>query len=454
MRKMSSMSKLQTHSAIPKQQLSNTHYFASLLSQAALRGLLSREEQKSIRAQMMQILVLLATRYTAGASTSIRAQTAQSLMECAMYSIGHTLKRLQDTDGALHDISTIPLKTLFDRGQAQLRDLLSHAKAQYASLLKNSVPLLSRTWQSTLHTGLTGFFSAYHVYDAAHDTPGLIDYPTALPLEDATGIEYTIRYLKRVALEDSLIRRWPADDVNGLIRAGGAVEAPVNVFSLVLTNAIGILLCGRQADTLNLTRADRTVLRKRIFGIATAPMRRLFHDTAGRLYKGLCMRDTSLLRYMTDTASTLVPSIQNALETGTLSHVFLTIKASANPAFFHDAPRMDDKPFRDLVNEIADCRYASDRVELVQMNVPSVADLVDLFEANCLTQGDMAAVFQTLGDDTLAMLRHLSLQFPPDSLHTNSTELSWRSALKTHIEGFDAARQRLIQEMARNIQFV
>jgi hypothetical protein len=447
------MNKLQKQGIIPKEQLSSTHYFASLLREAASRGLLSREEQRSIRVQMMQIMEYLATRYTAGASTSIRVETAQSLMGCAMYSIGHTLKRLPDTDAALDELRHMPLKSLFDRGQAQLRELLARAKEQYAALLKNSIPLVSQTWQSTLHTGLAEFFAAYHVYDAAQDSPGLIDYPTALPLEDAAGVEFITRYLKRLALEDSLIRRWPVDEVNGLILAGGAVEAPVNVFSLVLTNALGIILCGHHPDTLNLRREDCAVLRERLNGLAAAPMRRLLRDNTNTLCKNLGIRDSALLRYMSDAAASLVPSIRNALVTKTLSRVFLTVKAAASPVFFHDAPRMDDKQFRSLVNEIADCRYASDRVELVRMNVASVADLIDLFEAHCLTQGDMAAVLQTLGDDALAMLLHLSRQFPPDSLNTNNAELTWRSALKTHIEGFDAARRQHIREMARNIQF-
>lgn len=451
---MNTLSKLQTQGTIPKERLSNTHYFASLLSEAASRGLISLEEQRSVRVQMMQIMAFLATRYTAGASTSVRVETAQSLMECAMYSIGHTLKRLPSTDAALAELREMPLRSLFDRGQAQLRELLADAKAQYAALQKNSVPLSSRTWQSTIHTGLAEFFAAYHVYDAAHDSPGLIDYPTALPLEDAVGIEFITRYLKRLTLEDSLIRRWPADEIDGLIRSGGAIEAPVNVFSLVLTNALGALLCEHQPDTLTLTREDRTVLRKRISSLAAAPLRRLLRDTANGLCKTLGIRDTALMRYISDASALLVPSIRNALETGTLSRVFLTIKAAPVSAFFHDAPRMDDKTFRALVSEIADCRHAFDRIELVRMNVKSIADLVDLFEAHCLTQGDMAAVLQTLGDDALAMLLHLSRQYPPDALHTNSAEFTWRLALKAHLDRLDVPKSAGIREMARNIQFV
>ncbi len=451
---MRTMNKLQTQGTIPKERLSGTHYFASLLSEAANRGLLSREEQRSIRAQMMQIMAFLATRYTAGASTSIRVETAQSLMECAMYSISHTLKRLPSTDAALAELRDTPLKSLFDRGQVQLRELLAEAKAQYAALLKNSVQLSSHTWQSTLHTGLAEFFAAHHVYDAAHESPGLIDYPTALPLEDAVGIEYITRYLKRLALEDSLIRRWPVDEVDGLIRAGGAVEAPVNVFLLVLTNMLGALLCGSQSETLSLTREDRTVLRERLSGLAAVTMRHLLRDAANELCKRLGTSDSVLLRYMSDASALLVPSIRNALETGTLSRLFLSIKAATAPAFFHDAPRMDDKPFRDLVSEIADCRHASDRIELVRMQVASIADLVDLFETRCLTQADMGTVLQTLGDDALAMLLHLSREYPPDALHTNSAELTWHSALKMHLGGLDAPRCAHIRQMARHIQFV
>lgn len=448
------MNKLQKQDAIPKERLSNTHYFASLLSEAVSRGLLSREEQRSIRAQMMQMMEFLATRYTAGASTSIRVETAQSLMECGMYSLGHTLKRLPSTDAALAELKSMPLKSLFDRGQAQLRELLAEAKAQYAALQKNSVPLCSHTWQSTVQTGLAEFFAAYHVYDAAHDLPGLIDYPTALPLEDAVGIEFIARFIKRLTLEDSLIRHWPADEINGLIRAGGAVEAPVNVFLLVLTNALGAVLCGRSPEMLSLSREDRTALRSRLSGLSAAALRRLLRDGAGALGYSLGLRDQAFMRYMSDASALLVPCIRNALETKTLSRVFLSIKSAPSPVFFHDAPRMDDKPFRALVSELADCCHASDRIDLVRMQVTSIADLVDLFETRCLTQADMVAVLQTLGDDALAMLLHISRQFPPDSLHINSAELTWHCALKTHIEGLDAARRQSVKEMARHIQFV
>lgn len=444
------MNKLQAHSAISKKDLDSAHWLSSLLREAARTKQLSHDELMSIQEQMMQLMVFLATRYTAGASTSIREETAQSLMACAAYSISHTLKRLP-IDAALKDLRGIPLKTLFDRGQAQLRDLLAEAKLQYAMLLKNSMPLSSRTWQSTMHTGLAEFFAAYDVYDAAHDSPGLIDYLTALGLEGAGGIEYISRYLKRLSIEDSLIRRWPSDEVNGLIRAGGAIDAPVNVFSLVLTNALGAVLCGRHAETLSLSRQDRESLSEKL---SNAPLRRTLHSAADTLCQYMNIEDTRVRRYISDTSALLTPGIRNALQTNTLPRVFLTLKAAPSPVFFHDSARMDDKLFRKLVNDIADCPSSAERAELALSTVASVADLVDLFETRCLTTADITAVLKTLGDDALSMLLSICRESAPDSLHTSDGERTWRLALKAHIESLDASKQRHIRTMARHIEFV
>ncbi len=444
------MNKLQTHGTILKKRLSSEHWFSSFLREAARQRLLGDEQLRSIQEQLVRLMVFLATRYTAGASTSIREETAQSLMACALYSIGHTLK-IKPVDEALRDLNSVPVKALYDRGQAELRELLARTKAQYALLLKNSMPLGSVTWQSTLHTGLAEFFAAYHVYDAAHDSPGFIDYPTALPLEGAGGIEYISRYLKRLALEDSLVRRWPLDEVNGLIRAGGATDAPVNVFTLVLTNALGAMLCGRRPDTLSLSNEDRIALREKL---ANVPRRRLLRGTADTLCRYLNIKEAALTRYISDTAALIAPAIKNALATNTLPRVFLTPKAAPKRVFFHDAPRMDDKPFRALVNEIIECEEPGFRAELIRMHAASVADLADLFEAGCLTGADIRNVLNSLDDEPLAMLLSICRESASDALHTSDAERIWRAALNDHIASLAAEKKRHIQDMARHIEFV
>ncbi len=444
------MNKLRTYGAINKKRLSSAHWFQSFLREAACQSLLSDDELRSVQEQLVQLMVFLATRYTAGASTSIREETAQSLMAGAVYSIGHTLKK-KTADAALDELRNLPLKTLYERGQAELRALLAAAKAQYAALLKNGLPLGSVTWQSTLHTGLAEFFAAYHVYDAPHDSPGLIDYPTALPLEGAGGIEYITRYLQRLRLEDALIRRWPLDDVNGLIRAGGADEAPVNVFTLVLTNALGAVLCGRRPVTLSLSQEDREQLREKL---ASVPLRRVLRHVADTLCQMMNIKNTQLCHYMSDSAASLAPAIKNALATHTLPRVFLTIKAAPKTVYFHDAPRMDDQTFRALVNEIIECDDPKSRAELVRMHAASVADLADLFEAGCLTGADIKNVLGALGDEPLAALLCICRETASDALHTSDAELAWRSAIKAFIDSLDAEKQRRIRDMARHTSFV
>lgn len=444
------MNKLQTVSAISKEKLNKAQWFQSFLREAARQRLLSEAELHSIQEQTMQLMVYLATRYTAGASTSVREETAQGLMACAAYSIGHALKSMP-LDAALHDLKSVPLKMLFDRGQAALRTLLADTKAQYAALLKSGMPLCSVTWQSTMHTGLAEFFAGYNVYDAAHDTPGLLDYPTALPMDGAGGIEYISRYVKRLMLEDSLIRRWPPDEVNGLIRAGGAGDAPVNVFLLVLTNALGAVLCGRQPAALSLTRDDRDTLRDKL---TNAPLHRTLRAAADVLCKALAVQDKALCYYMSDAAALLAPAVKTALNLHTLQRVFLTIKSAAETVFFHDAPRMDDKLFRALVTQIEECDDPADRAELVTMNAASIADIVDLFDTGILTSGDIRLVLNTLGDKPLAALLSICRESAPDALHTSDTELAWRSALKDHLASMEAQKQRRIRDMALHLEFI
>ena len=444
------MNKLRKYGAINKKRLSSTHWFQSFLREAARQSLLSNDELRSVQEQLVQLMVFIATRYTAGASTSIREETAQSLMAGAVYSIGHTLKK-KTADAALDELRKLPLKTLYERGQAELRALLTAAKGQYAALLKNGFPLGSVTWQSTMHTGLAEFFAAYHVYDAPHESPGLIDYPTALPLEGAGGIEYITRYLQRLTLEDGFIRRWPLDDVSGLIRAGGAEEAPVNVFTLVLTNALGAVLCGRHPDTLSLTREDRERLLERL---ADVSLHRVLRNAADTLCRMMRIEDGPLYRYISDTAASLTAAVRNALAVNTMPRVFLTIKAALKSVYFHDAPRMDDQTFLTLVNEIIKCDDPKSPVELVSMHAASVADLADLFEAGCLTVADIKNVLDALGDEPLAALLCICRQNASDALHTSDAELAWRSALTDCISSLEEKKQRRIRDMALHMTFV
>ena len=79
------MNNLEKHFVIKRESLDQTYYFQSILQEACRLKLLTDSEFEYIQLQGIQLLAKQTERYTGGESSSVKVETAQTIMHSIFF---------------------------------------------------------------------------------------------------------------------------------------------------------------------------------------------------------------------------------------------------------------------------------------------------------------------------------------------------------------------------------
>ena len=441
------MTNLEKQHLIKKERLNQAHYFQSVLQEACRLNLLTNSELENIQLQCIQLLARQAQRYTSGDSSSVKEETAQNIFQSIFYTVGVYLKSLPNTDISVEILKQKPLTELYREGKKLVETQLEHAKQIYNQFQDNCIATGNHAYNDTLQNGIPAFFYAYDVDYAAHETPASIDYPLSSDKMELTGIEYINDYLQKLLMENQFCKNFTTHDIHCLLRGYDAHyrDLLINIFGIVLTNALGCILADKSALWLNIEPVDRQYLQQKLVNMTKNQLDAILHDASKQLCKEFNISDRLLKTHITATILDLSPRLKNALENNRLEAVFISLKENhPQPAVkFEDGRKMDDELFRRIVDEIRQCRYVSDKLAIVKRKIHSMADLVDILEGYCFFNDEFSQLFQSLGDMELALLsKRLPANGADSDLHYTENEKEWHQRLDSFLKEMDLVRIR------------
>jgi hypothetical protein len=178
-------------------------------------------------------------------------------------------------------------------------------------------------------------------------------------------------------------------------------------------------------------------------------------DTIHQLCQELAINESFLVKLIKDTATKLPANLKNALATNRLAAVFISFKKSPPPPIIHfeDGLKIDDQQFRKIVEKIRSCRYLADKIALIQSNLHSIADLVDILEGSCLFGAEFDAFFRVLGDMELALLQQ---RVPPEimdpSLRFTERGQEWQHRLAAFLQSLAPTRKEKIGKICTQLR--
>ena len=249
------------YTSISAESLDPCHYTQSLMIEAMRAGVLSGEEVERIQLQMLNLLAEQIQRYTNGQSSSVAESTAQSLLQSVFYFVDTELLSMPIADAA-DCLRLGDMHTLSREGSALVKAYVEDARNLLNKISAERLPVELLAYNGTIDS-LPDFFTEYDVRFAPHETMGgCIDYPLSEDDMHIGGVRYMLNYLKTLSLEEEICRHFPIHNINLLLERHGKVyhydyrEMLVNLFELLLTNAICAVLLGKSAQTILLTRAD------------------------------------------------------------------------------------------------------------------------------------------------------------------------------------------------------
>jgi len=453
------MNGLEKQHIIKTENLNKTYYFQSILQEACRLKLLSDSEFEHIQLQSIQLLAKQTEYYTNGESSSVKVEIAQSILQSIFYCIGIYLKSFPDIDLSIDVLKQKPLSELFKDGKKLIVIQLESAKQLLASIQKDSIVTDNIAYNDTVPNGLTLFFSKYDIDFATHEIPASIDYPLSndmnfsMPL---VGIEYIYNYLQILTLENDFCKHFATEDINQLLRGydDHYQDLLINIFELVLTNALGSVLRNKNALQLNIEPLDREYLFEKLANLSKDKLDTILQSASKQLCIELNISDESLKKHILTTVINLSKKLRNALEIDQLESIFINFKTlQTQPIFqFEDGKKLNDKLFRSVADEIRECRFASDKIAIIQREIHNINDLVDILEGYCIFGNEFTEIFQSFGDLELALLfKKLPSNMLDSDYHLTDNEKEWQAKLNSFFKEIDLNRNEEIRTLAEKI---
>ncbi|MGE5676723.1 MAG: DUF6179 domain-containing protein [Pseudomonadota bacterium] len=404
----------------------------------------------------MDCIKLLSTRcesYNRGESSSIRAEAAESIMKSNLYTIGLYLKSLPDADAAAEELKRAEAAEMYRKGRGLINSRLRAAKDTYRLVMNNRILTPNYTYNATLSDeGAGSFFKLYDPEYEAHETAASIDYQLCTEVTDLAGVEYIQRYLGSLFLENEFCGKFSHMDIHRLLCGydRGYGDLLINIYEHVLTAAMGCILAERDIISLDISSKDVRMLQGRLSGYDDQAIIMLIRETASKLLAELGIAKPSLISYTLGCLPEITTGIINAVRLDTLDKVFVAkVDTSTRSTIeFEFGRKMEDEVYRELIDDLFECRYLSDKLAIIKNRVRSFGDLEDLLTDGEFSEKETAHVLDLLGDVEISVLikRH-PFKEDIESLDLEEKEQELRVRLKNYIELIDPDRKRKIYEI-------
>lgn len=348
---------------------------------------------------LMMILIDKYKKYTVNDHSSIPVEKVQQLMSSILYCINGYLKSIDNVIVAADEYNNAII--LYERGLELEKRNLSSAKKLFKNIKLNMQDIDNIYYQDTLAEGLELFFKNYDILYAAHETPGSIDYQIALDIKDLSGIEYILEYLNRLYVENSFCSNFPSNEIENLLRGYSYdyKDIPLNIFEIVIRNMIGLAIIDENIIQLSINDSQRLELYETLSPLDIEQIQEKMIIAINEIVKFFEIDDKRQKSYMIKVAIELSHEIKHALSIKRLENVFVKANHSVieGQESFIDGEMLELNTLRQLIDELRNCRYISDKIEMIKESVYSIRDLEDILDT-CIWGDEYEKVFELLSD--------------------------------------------------------
>jgi len=383
---------------------------------------ISEEDKMLIEFKIWNLLGKHTERYTMGDSTSVPIEIAEELLNSICFSLGLELRELMNAKELLmeEDISD-----LLKASWSKIASLMERGKKLLEAVRKSSPNIENISYKDTINE-IDKFFNKYDYRFFAHKIDCSIDYQLSNAIsEKLQGIEYINEYLKALLIENEFCICFDKDNIIYILNSycSDYKELLINIFEPILTNAIGLDILGRDILTLEISALQRETL----LGIF-----RNLESSAKSVCDILGVVDNEKIEYIQKTAVNIYPRIEVGLSTGNIDNIFLSFKyeEELKESEFIDNDTMDNERLRNLINEINDCRFISDKIAMVKEEVNSLSDLVEVLNL-CFWEDEALELFKTLSKEELYIIKH----YLDNKYEAYSSDSQWESKFMNYIRG-------------------
>ena len=338
--------------------------FESVLEELIRLG--NEKELERIQFECLQLLAYQIERFTNGESSSVRTETAQDILQSIFYTLSYSFTRASYPAAELEALTSIPLTELYQTGKEALLRQLSAARALLNAAQRSALHVGMVAYKDTLFQGIPDFFTIYETEFSAHQTPGSIDYPLCVMDHSLTGVQYIYQYLLHLYFENLFCNKFSTHEICCILRTISAHyhELLLNIYQIVLTNAIGYFLCHHSVG-LMLRPSDQKRLSKMLDELTEKQLISLFQKTVETLCALSSIKQSVQVQYLLKSAEMLAKSLYFSPKKSNCCFVFIQEPPASSHIYYKDSIPMGNQKFQKLAAEVRSCRYFTDKLTII-----------------------------------------------------------------------------------------
>jgi hypothetical protein len=446
---MGKNSAVQKYGYLIEENFSEEDFFKELLSSCYEKKLLDENVLVKIYYERMEILKVKLKYYTKDESSSVMVETAESILKCIDYTVGIYLKTFKNIELIIEELSHTSLNDMLKLGEDLISKKILESKRLLYKINKNKLKVDNYSYNDTIDYGLALFFEKYDDFFAAHETQGSIDYPLCIDNMNYVGIEYIYNYLKHLELESEFCSKFDISEITKLLSGYDRKSELllINIFELILINSIGVISCGKDLNSLNISSMDREYIKNKLGKLSLEELKDELLKYAQICCKILEVKREAMITYVEESTLKAASWIKENLKLNKLEAVFISFNENNDEIIeYIDGEKMANSEFKKLSEEIRDCSLIEDKIELIKNNIRSLEDLVDILSADCLFENEYNIYFRSLSEMEAAILSKYicELSFEYDK--------EWHYEFKKYILRLGEEKQKGINELKERIQ--
>ncbi|NMM62611.1 hypothetical protein HBE96_07875 [Clostridium sp. P21] len=449
---MTSGNSIEKYDCFIGDSFSEEDFFKDILASCYQKKLLNDNDLANIYYVRMEVLKDKLKYYTKDESSSVRVEAAESILKCIDYTIGIYLKTFNNKELIIEDLKHTSLFDMLNRGQDLINKKILHSKKLLHEIKESKLQVDNYSYNDTIDSGISLFFKKYNSFFEAHETPGSIDYQLYIDDMNYIGIEYIYNYVSTLNLENEFCNKFNISEINKLLKAydKNSDLLLINIFELALINSLGVIICNKDLNNLNINSLDRKYIKGKLGKLSLEELQKELLKYAKICCEILDIKNEALAAYIKISVLKIASLIKESIKLNRLETVFLSFNEENGDEIiqYTDGKKMANSEFKKLSEEIRECSMTENKIQLIKNNIKSLEDLFDMLSADCLFEDEYTMYFKSLSKMEIVLLS----KYIYDLSLENEYAKEWYQQFNNYILSLSEEEQRKIKELEEKIQ--
>lgn len=383
---------------------------------------------------IFNILTNLMTKYTGDKSSSMKEDTAISILNSIYYSINAYIESRSKLNEKTYLMAEENVGEMYENGLNIVKKCVIETKLIYEQVRTQKLNVSLEIYNDTIDR-LDDFFKNYDVIFAAHDGACDIDYPLAFDDMNITGVFYIKQYLEKLKIETEFCKFFDEKFIIKFLKDYGRkykiniVKYRINLFEMLVDQSIFVSLIGKNKKGLVISKLDVQIIKKSFYGKTDSEISLLIDNAFEKIINKFNINNFKLINYMRKYKESFKVRLITAYRNYNIINMIVVDeeKIEVQKIDFNKQTKMKDYDFSNLVNEIMKYQSSKNKVDSILSNVHSFDDFIDILDSECLFGYEYIEVFKSLDSMSIAALGKVVFS---DDLRCESLDLSYENLIK------------------------